>query len=472
MRNKKTIALAMAAATVAPMAVPAFAAERAVVPSDNKVDMNYVNGRATKKVTTLQYDEVMRSLKAEGKNPKVVGQIKDNDQKTTHYYVSYDESYDIALVANAKKVKAEIETYLKDIKDIKIENTEKLRYTITTKTTEYTDGMASRTEVIVQDNLAANGFATQKFTFTNVDTKFVVSEDVVAKRGYIDMSSDEANEYKELRKAVYQMERAKKLNGVKITTSNIDKSVADNYKLYIKVFDKDEKTLLGTLTLTKVNENKLNKLNLNKIPSNNDFTKHWAEDAIVDAMLDNVISVTDVFNPNTNITRGDFAKAICNAFPTKITLPTVTPNFNPEYTDIASGDIYAKYVVALKNVGLMTGYPDGTFRPDATISRQEAAVVLAAIVNTSDIDLATTGKFKLADITTIDNNGKTIHKDVKTKFADDAKIPVWADEAVSLLSNYKNANNEAIISGYTDGTFKPANKITRAEAIFMIGQAR
>ena len=105
MRNKKTIALAMAAATVAPMAVPAFAAEieaYVVTPEQTgqNVDLRKVNGRAIKYVAKESLDEEMRALEIANKNPKVV--FVDVDSTTGKHgdaIVEYDQSYNADDVA-------------------------------------------------------------------------------------------------------------------------------------------------------------------------------------------------------------------------------------------------------------------------------------------------------------------------------------------------------------------------------------
>ncbi|MBN6186365.1 S-layer homology domain-containing protein [Aneurinibacillus sp. BA2021] len=84
----------------------------------------------------------------------------------------------------------------------------------------------------------------------------------------------------------------------------------------------------------------------------------------------------------------------------------------------------------------MNGYPDGTFRPDQPITRAEIAAILAAMT-------------KPEDVNTENRKGSTIYKDVFSAH--------WAAEPIRLLSNLH------IVQGYTDGTFKPNQPITRAE---------
>ena len=82
---------------------------------------------------------------------------------------------------------------------------------------------------------------------------------------------------------------------------------------------------------------------------------------------------------------------------------------------------------------IISGYDDGTFKPDATITRQEAASMIVKAMGVS----------KASD----------------ELYPDDSTIAGWAKDAV-----YK-AKAAGLMKGYEeDGTFRPTGKITRAEA--------
>lgn len=92
---------------------------------------------------------------------------------------------------------------------------------------------------------------------------------------------------------------------------------------------------------------------------------------------------------------------------------------------------WAKNIIAsLAEKNIMKGYEDGSFRPDQMITRAEFAEII------KNIDLKNQAKSPFIDI-----SGH------------------WAEEAI----NQAYANNR--INGYEDGTFRPDNKITRAEAV-------
>jgi hypothetical protein len=110
------------------------------------------------------------------------------------------------------------------------------------------------------------------------------------------------------------------------------------------------------------------------------------------------------------------------------------------FTDVSCGDWYYVYTMYLFDNGITSGYPDGTFKPNNQISRAEIATftVLAR-------GLTYTG-------------GQTDFSDVPSTH--------WAYNFVMA------AKQAGIIGGYPDGTFKPDNPVTRAEISAMVTSAR
>jgi hypothetical protein len=102
---------------------------------------------------------------------------------------------------------------------------------------------------------------------------------------------------------------------------------------------------------------------------------------------------------------------------------------------VESGLWYAQAVNYLTSQGILSGYPDGDFKPDAPITRAE----LTAIVERLDSD-PKTGANPFADL-----DGSH-----------------WAVNAIL------SAASKGWIAGYPDGTFKPDASITRAEAIKVV----
>ena len=98
---------------------------------------------------------------------------------------------------------------------------------------------------------------------------------------------------------------------------------------------------------------------------------------------------------------------------------------------------YSKYINHIYQAGLLKGYPDGTFKPNQPITRGEFAQMISGYVKGYSQ--------KTQDV-----------KDIKGH---------WAKEAIEKVYGQK------IVQGYPDGTFKPNQDITRAEAVTILNAA-
>jgi hypothetical protein len=83
------------------------------------------------------------------------------------------------------------------------------------------------------------------------------------------------------------------------------------------------------------------------------------------------------FRPNNTTTRGQVAKIAVLAFD----FPINTTG-GPHFTDVPEGSTFYPYVETLRNLAVIGGYPDGTFRPNSDVSRAQIAkiTVLSAIL--------------------------------------------------------------------------------------------
>lgn len=77
------------------------------------------------------------------------------------------------------------------------------------------------------------------------------------------------------------------------------------------------------------------------------------------------------FRPDVNVTRGQAAKMIATAL--KLDTRNVQ---NPYYKDVPKGSEFYKFVAALQNAGIMSGYSNGTFMPNEVMTRGELAKIL------------------------------------------------------------------------------------------------
>lgn len=137
--------------------------------------------------------------------------------------------------------------------------------------------------------------------------------------------------------------------------------------------------------------------------------------------------------PNGNITRAEVATIFYRLLTDEARAKyTTTDN---SFSDIKAGEWYTKAIATLENANIIGGYPDGTFKPNAPITRAEMATIIAKFAN-------------------LDENGKSF-TDIKGH---------WAQSYVEL------AAGNGWINGYEDGTFRPDKYITRAETFTMINR--
>jgi hypothetical protein len=143
------------------------------------------------------------------------------------------------------------------------------------------------------------------------------------------------------------------------------------------------------------------------------------------------------FKPGNQITRAEFC-----AIMDKVLNLTPSTEQTSTFTDVNATDWFNQAVETAVYAGIAKGYGDGTFHPNAPISRQEIACVLVQAL----------GKSQLAEA-----NAQTM-----TKFVDDHSIAWWSRGYI-----YESLQ-QGIINGYPDNTFKPGNETTRAEACAMV----
>lgn len=102
-----------------------------------------------------------------------------------------------------------------------------------------------------------------------------------------------------------------------------------------------------------------------------DYTGHWAQDDF-QTWVDNGLLTgygNGVYKPEQNITRAEWVSLVGRVF----NLLTLSEN---RFSDVAEGSVYYNDVMKAVSAGFLSGYSDGTFRPNQTVSRQEAAVML------------------------------------------------------------------------------------------------
>lgn len=138
----------------------------------------------------------------------------------------------------------------------------------------------------------------------------------------------------------------------------------------------------------------------------------------------------DKFGPEFAMTRGDFAYLLAYS------LGLAPSNNTAVFKDMSDRD-QARYVTALQEAGLVSGYPDGTFRSSSPVTRAEAVSWIAA--------------------------AKKLKPETPTsRLFRDVSPNSWFAGAVSALAE------TGIISGKSKDRFAPNDSLSRAEAIVLL----
>lgn len=139
-------------------------------------------------------------------------------------------------------------------------------------------------------------------------------------------------------------------------------------------------------------------------------------------------------HPNGQITRAEVATIFFRLLKDEVRDGAFTTSNS--YSDVAYGKWYNNPISTMSALSIITGYPDGTFKPNKPITRAEFAAIAARFDETQSGKSAT-----FSDV-----------------------IGHWAAKEIGIA--YYND----WIKGYPDGTFKPDQNITRAEAMTMINR--
>ncbi|TYP79750.1 S-layer homology domain-containing protein [Paenibacillus methanolicus] len=164
-----------------------------------------------------------------------------------------------------------------------------------------------------------------------------------------------------------------------------------------------------------------------------DIAGHWAEKEFAEWAASGLVNGygEGQYKPDQTITRAEFATLVNRAF-------RFTAAGSATFADLKESDFFYKEIMKAFAAGYLEGDDQGRVRPNATMTRAEAAAMLARV-------------FSLQ-----------AGSDKAVSFKDAAALPAWSQSAVQALAG------EGYIKGFPDGTFKPANLLSRAEAVVML----
>ncbi|WP_157833476.1 S-layer homology domain-containing protein [Desulfotruncus alcoholivorax] len=167
-----------------------------------------------------------------------------------------------------------------------------------------------------------------------------------------------------------------------------------------------------------------------------DISGHWAETDIRRMVSRGMINgyPDGTFRPDNSVTRGEFAVLLSRL------LGPGSPGANLPYRDAASIPDWARNAVTMAySRGLAVGYEDNTFRPQARITREEAAALLARAYGMLE--------------------GLPQNPRKEPDYADWDKVSSWARKSVSM------SRSLGLLSGKPGNLFAPGSYITRAETV-------
>ena len=143
-------------------------------------------------------------------------------------------------------------------------------------------------------------------------------------------------------------------------------------------------------------------------------------------------------HPQGNITRAEVA----TIFFRLLRDPVRTQYWSQtnDYPDVAFNKWYNNAISTLSNMGIICGYPDGSFRPDAPITRAELTKIAASFFSDPRVAATYDGRFS------------------------DVHGAEW------YISYLMTALEEGLIEGYPDGSFRPNRLITRAETCTIVNR--
>lgn len=134
----------------------------------------------------------------------------------------------------------------------------------------------------------------------------------------------------------------------------------------------------------------------------------------------------DTFGPERNMTRAEVTTMFARLLTEQI---EADKTYSNTFSDVPKGYWAANYIGYMQQFGIITGYSDGSFRPDAPVTRAEFAAIA------SRFEKLTEGSKSFADV----------------------PDTYWAARYINF------AATRGWVTGYSDGTFKPEHSITRAE---------
>lgn len=169
---------------------------------------------------------------------------------------------------------------------------------------------------------------------------------------------------------------------------------------------------------------------------------YWASKEINSVVTDNIMTLSDTnrFNPEGNMSRVEFVNALLKVLSNE----NLNVSISNKFSDVQKTNPNYDNILRSQQLGLVYGYPDGTFKPDRTVLRAEAQSVISHITKDMNAD-----------------------KSILNQFKDASTIPAWATNVYAKTINY------GIYVNYPDSReLRPNDNLSRAEAAVLLARLR
>lgn len=168
---------------------------------------------------------------------------------------------------------------------------------------------------------------------------------------------------------------------------------------------------------------------------------YWASKEINIVVDNSIMSLSgNRFNPEGSMTRVEFVNALLKVLSNE----NLNVNITNKFSDVTTANPNYDNILRSQQLGLVYGYPDGTFRPDRVVLRSEAQSVISHITKEMNAD-----------------------KSILNQFKDASAIPVWAKNVYAKTINY------GIYVNYPDSReLRPNDNLSRAEAAVLLARLK
>lgn len=171
-----------------------------------------------------------------------------------------------------------------------------------------------------------------------------------------------------------------------------------------------------------------------------DVERHWAMDAINDMGSRMIVSGIGggLFQPDRDMTRAEFAAIIVRA------LGLQQEEGASAFADVTVTDWYHEAIKTAYAHRLISGFEDGSFRPEERVTREQAMVIIARAM-------------KLAGL-----EGSAASEALLPRFADAGTVSAWATSGIA------DSLQAGIVTGRSEAVLAPQDFVTRAEVAVMV----